>query len=393
MRISVITQYYKPEIGATPNRLYEMCKGLKSEGAEVSIITAMPNYPTGKIFNDYKNKFFRMEVIDDIEILRYWLYASNSKKTLPRIWSMITFSLTVIFSLRYLCKRKNDYLIVQSPPLTLAFSAWLLSCLSRTKLIINISDLWPLTAKKLGAIKGDSFIYKILEKLERFLYRHSVVCIGQSQEIINYMKTHGANNTYLFRNGVDPKRFYSSNSYSKGNKMRIVYTGLLGYAQGIANICKHINFSALNCEFHIYGAGGEQEIIEEYIDKHLDQGIYYHGKVTREEIPEILSQYDCTLIPLVKNIYGAVPSKIYESMASGLPILFSGGGEGANIIKTYNLGWVSHALDYEALKQNILIAQNSNDYDTIRNNCLSCATNKFNRPIQIKKLYQFLLSL
>ena len=99
MKITLITQYYKPEMGAPQNRLYEMCSELKKLGADISIITGMPNYPTGKVFNEYKGKFSTIEVLDDIEIKRYWLYASNTKKVFPRIWNMISFSMTVFFTL------------------------------------------------------------------------------------------------------------------------------------------------------------------------------------------------------------------------------------------------------------------------------------------------------
>lgn len=391
MRISVITQYYKPEMGAPQNRLYEMCVGLKNLGADVSVITAMPNYPTGSIFPEYKGKCSCREELDGLEILRYWIYASNSRKALPRIWSMISFSVMVLGALRYLRKRKNDFIIVESPPLTLAVSALLLAKLTGARLIMNVSDLWPLSAKELGAISGDGITYKILAWLERFLYKHSVVCVGQSQEIVDYMASHGANATYLFRNGVAPERFEGIKRHPRGEKLRIVYTGLLGYAQGIMGICKYIDFAMLNAEFHIYGAGGEQQAIETYLAAHPDKGITFHGKVAREQIPFVLAQYDCTLIPLVKNIYGAVPSKIYESMAAGLPIIFSGEGEGANIIRENRLGWVSAALDFEGLAANIKeVATDTEAYMESAANCVACAQNKFNRPKQINDLYIYL---
>ena len=213
------------------------------------------------------------------------------------------------------------------------------------------------------------------------------------------MATHGARNTFLFRNGVDPARFVDatinkSHNNTKNNRLRIVYTGLLGYAQGIAGICRNINFKQLNAEFHIYGAGGEQKEIENYLALHNDKAIFYHGMVSRPQIPQILAQYDCTLIPLVKNIYGAVPSKIYESMAAGLPIFFSGEGEGANIITNYHLGWVSPALDYETLIANITnVVASPSLREEISNNCTRCANLYFNRPKQIEALYNHIKSL
>ena len=106
----------------------------------------------------------------------------------------------------------------------------------------------------------------------------------------------------------------------------------------------------------------------------------------------ILRQADCTLVPLVRNIFGAVPSKIYESMAAGLPILFSGDGEGMRIVKENNLGWVSPALDYKLLEINIKsMTIDRKDWATKKSNCIDCAKNKFNRPKQVEALYDYML--
>lgn len=392
MKITVITQYYKPEMGAPQNRLYEMCRGLKDNGADVSIITGMPNYPTGKIFDEYKGRFSMTETVDDMEVKRYWLYASNARKALPRIWNMISFSLTVLFSLHYLRRRHNDYIIVESPPLTLGESALVLAKLTKTKLVLNVSDLWPLSAKELGAMSETGLAYRSLEKLEHHLYKNSLFCMGQSQEIVDYIRDHGAKEVYLFRNGVDPSRFEGLDAKPEEGKVKLVYAGLLGFAQGIADICKSINFAELGMEFHIYGAGGEQEEIEATIAANPNNGIYYHGVVSRQELPTKLKEANMTLIPLVKNIFGAVPSKIYESMAAGLPIMFVGEGEGARIVKENNIGLVAHSKDYEALKENIKYAvSHPEEMKVMSDNCKDCAQNKFNRPKQIKSLYDFML--
>lgn len=392
MRITVITQYYKPEMGAPQNRLYEMCRGLKDNGADVSIITGMPNYPTGKIFDAYKGKFSMTETLDDMEVKRYWLYASNARKMLPRIWNMISFSMTVMCALRYLRRRKNDYIIVESPPLTLGESALLLAKWTGAKLIMNVSDLWPLSARELGAMSGDGLAYKSLEKLEHNLYKKSIFCMGQSQEIVDYIRDHGAKEVYLFRNGVDPSRFEGIDVKPEEGKVKLVYAGLLGFAQGIADICKSVNFAELGMELHIYGAGGEQAEIEAFIADNPNNGIFYHGVVSRQELPLKLKDANMTLIPLVKNIFGAVPSKIYESMAAGLPIMFVGEGEGARIVKENNIGLVAHSKDYKALEENIKYAvSHPEEMKIMSDNCKDCAENKFNRPKQIKSLYEFLL--
>lgn len=390
MRFVLLTQYYKPEMGAPQNRLYEMIKGLEERGNDVMVVTGMPNYPTGKIFSDYKGKFTCKEKLDGIDIKRFWLYASNSKNKFARLVNMLSFTATSFFSLFSLRKFKPDYIVVESPPLTLGFTAYLLAKMCSAKLVANISDLWPLSAKELGAMSEDSLPYKFLERLEKFVYKKSVFCMGQSSEIVEYIDNHGAHDVYLFRNGVDPIRFKNVVKTRKDNAFVITYAGLLGFAQGILDICKNVNFKKLGVEFHIYGAGGEQDLISKFVEEHPNSGVFYHGKVDRTEVPQVLMNSDATLIPLVKNIFGAVPSKIYESMAAGKPMIFSGEGEGQRIIEKYNLGWVSKSKDYQMMEQNISMMMNDPDEVRVKTeNCRKCATDVFNRPKQIDSLEQF----
>jgi glycosyltransferase involved in cell wall biosynthesis len=276
----------------------------------------------------------------------------------------------------------------------LALSGYFLAKLSGSVLITNVSDIWPLSAKEMGAI-SDGFMYRSLERIEHFIYKKSAFCMGQSGEIVSHLRKHGSKEAYLFRNGVDPARFKKQRvtNPSNDNRFILVYAGLLGFAQGIYELCKAINFRALGTEFHIYGAGGEQLALTNFLEEHPDRGIIFHGTVTREDIPSVLSKANATLIPLVKSIYGAVPSKIYESMAAGVPILFSGDGEGPRIILENNVGWVSPPADYAGLSENIkYLVQHPEEVEMKRKMCREAAENKFNRPRQIKALFLYLES-
>jgi glycosyltransferase involved in cell wall biosynthesis len=371
-----------------------MAVGLKQRGWEVKIIAAMPNYPTGKVAAQYKSKFHIAEHIDGIDIYRYAIYASNSRNILPRVASMLSFTITSIAATNKIRRAKPDYIMTESPPLTLGLSGLWLAWRTGAKHILNISDLWPLSAYKLGAI-SNGFVYKRLKKLERYLYRNSFACTGQSQQIVDHVKKQGSRQTHLFRNGVDTRRFtdiYTPRNRQAGDTLHVVYTGLLGVAQGVLNICKHINFTELNTVFHIYGEGGEKNDILAFISANTDKNIIYHGSVSRNEIPEILARYDATLIPLIKPIYGAIPSKMYEAMAAGLPIIFAGGGEGVQIVQKHQLGWVCKPADYEQMQQVITTARDS-DPQTLKNfqqNCRMAARNIFDREIQIESLHRFL---
>jgi glycosyltransferase involved in cell wall biosynthesis len=381
VKIVILTQYFYPETGAPQNRLLELSQMLAGNGWDVKVVTAMPNYPKGKIFEGYEGKFKSSERIGEIDVDRYWLYASNAPKTLPRIISMLTISASSLLSMPSVKKFKPDYIFTESPPLTLAVTGYLLSKASGAKFIMNVSDIWPLSAKELGSIQ-DGKLYRAIESVEKFLYRKAFLCTGQSEEIIEHLKKSGAARTYLFRNGVDVKRFERvvKKEKLKSGKLRIVYAGLLGVAQKVFEIVKEIDFESLGAELHIFGEGSERKSIEEFVRSNSNCGVYIHESVSREEIPEHLSSFDCALIPLVRNIYGAVPSKIYEAMSAALPILFSGSGEGAKIVREKTVGLVNEPGDFNGLSANISKMIRSPAILTeMSGNCITTAREEFDR--------------
>jgi glycosyltransferase involved in cell wall biosynthesis len=391
--IVFITQYFPPEMGAPQSRIYETAIGLKKMGWDVLIVTAMPNYPTGQIFKGYAGRYYSLEIIEEIHVHRYWLYPSKSKKPIPRILNMLSFSLTVLGSWVPIRKFKPMYILAESPPLLLGLSALLLSKLSGCRFILNVSDLWPLSASELGAIRSDTALYKLLEKLEIFLYKNAFACTGQSNEIISHLNSKGAEKAWLYRNGVDISRFKFSKAKSYKKPLKIVYAGLLGVAQGILDICKNLNLDTSTFEFHIYGTGVEREAIETYLKTSV-KPIFLYKPIQRDNIPNILTHYDLTIIPLKKAIYGAVPSKIYEAMAAGLPILFTGGGEGAEIIKDNNLGWICEPSDYVAIQNTLqqISTITQQEFQNIQDNCLNAAKKIYSREIQINNLHKKLIS-
>lgn len=383
-------------MGAPQSRLYETVVGLRKRGWEIKVVTAMPNYPTGKVFDDYRNRFSMQDNLDDIDVKRYALYASHSKRSVPRIISMLSFGLTSMFSLKDVKKFNPEYIITESPPLTLGLTGLALAKATGAKHIMNVSDIWPLSALRLGAI-SEGYIYRRLERLEHYLYRRSYACMGQSSEITDRLSEHGSRHALLFRNGVDYNRFEQLRSTveqpAASPKLRIVYAGLLGLAQGVLELCKRIDFASLGAEFHIYGAGSEKNSISHFIRDNPDRGVHLHDTVHRDKIPQTLMQYDITLIPLVTPIYGAIPSKIYEAMAAGLPVIFSGGGEGERIINEYKAGWACTPSGYDEIAQKIkeVVAMPIGEIEKIKGNCIEAARDVFNREIQIEHLNQFLL--
>lgn len=390
-KITILTQYYYPEVGAPQTRLYETVEGLKKIGWQIQIITALPNYPKGKIFRAYSRKIYLKENQGETKIHRYWMYPSISQKAFPRIISMLSFSIFSLFSIYKIKKFQPNFILTESPPLLLGISGLILSKFSRAKHVLNVSDIWPLTAHELGAIKK-GFLYRLIEKVEEFIYKNSIACIGQSEGIVKHLKQKNIENTLLYRNGINIEK-YKKKIPNRQDKLKIVYAGLLGVAQDLLGICKNVRFD--NVELHIYGDGVQRKQIEEYLKQSKKINIFLHNSLPTSEIGNELTKYDVAIIPLSKEIYGAIPSKIYESMAIGLPIIYSGGGEAKQIIIDNNIGWNCEPSDFESISKTInkVEGYSNKELTEYSDRCRKTAENIYDRTIQIHKLDKFLSNL
>jgi glycosyltransferase involved in cell wall biosynthesis len=338
--ILIISNYYPPESGAAPNRIHTLATSLTKHNYNVSVICPFPNYPFGKIFDTHKGRFRTTTTEQNITVYRLWLLASNSKNKFVRLFSMLSFALHLFIFLLF--KKSPKKVIIQCSPLFVGFFSVLICKLKRKKIILNVSDLWPLAGLEMG-ILNKGFYYSILEKIELFNYRNSDLLLGQSEEILAHFKTKCPDkDTFLYRNFPDFKVTTIQKNLDNST-VKIVYAGLLGIAQGILNICKELHLPE-NVEFHIYGNGPETNHIIELIKS--KKNMYYHGSVSREVLHKELKSYQITLIPLINRIYGSVPSKIFEYTRLGLPILYFSNGEGHDLVNKYQLGITVNSLDY-----------------------------------------------
>lgn len=350
--ILIITSYFPPETGAASNRIFHLAEGLQQCQFKISVLTPLPNYPTGKIFKAYRGKMQHKSIENNIAIHRLWIYATVSKNKIVRLLAMLSYSCSLIWY--FLFHKMPSTVIIQSPPLLVAFTCCTFLRSSKRKLILNVSDLWPIAGLELGALKKN-FSYRILECIERSNYRKANLILGQSEETLAHVRTTCPDKaSFLYRNYPDfksPKVIDTPEIPS--DKIKMVYAGLLGIAQGILKLCQNLNYDFI--EFHIYGAGAEQEDIENYIRLHPELPLVYHGEVSRAVLHTELLNYDLGIIPLLNRIYGSVPSKIFEYAKLGLPMLYFGGGEGEDIISQYQLGWVAKAGDYDNL--NLILSE------------------------------------
>lgn len=395
LSITILCNSFPPETGAGPTRIYNLAQMLHQRGYKVEVITSMPNYPTGKIFPGYRNKIVQKEIMDGVLVRRIWQFPSNSKLAFKRIVSMLSQTTAMyMLALPYLLKKKPSIILVSSPPILLGYAGVIISKITGSKSVLNISDLWPLSALELGYIQKGSF-YRLLEGIEKRMYKLSDAVVGQSNEILEHIKGKSTSdkNNFLYRN-LQENNLQPSEINPSGKK-KIVYAGMLGIAQGVLNMIQAINFTELNVELHIYGEGFEKPEIIAFIQNNPNNGVVYHDSIPGKAIPEMLRQYHATLIPLTSIIHGAVPSKIFMAISNGLPVLFSGGGEGAQIIIDGKIGWVNKPSDFEGLKHNIKTFSkiSETEYQQLKNNCWALTNDLFNKEKQDQAFDMFLQQL
>lgn len=202
MKLLILTQYFPPEVGAPQNRLFELAVRLKKQGVDVTVLTAMPNYPQMKIYDGYENKQYYFEEIEDLPVHRASIYLPKSKSIIQRLLNYFSF----VYNSAKVGKKHIgdvDVILCESPPLFLGYSALYLKRVKRAKLIFNVSDLWPESAEKLGVVTN-KWMLKLAYNLEEKLYKKSILVTGQTQGICkNINERFPKIDTYWLPNGVD----------------------------------------------------------------------------------------------------------------------------------------------------------------------------------------------
>ena len=385
--IFVISNYHPPEKGAAANRIEQLALKLHQNNYKVSVLCPLGNYPKGELFPEYKGKFSVTEKRQNITVKRLWIYPSVSKNIFKRTLSVLSFASVLFFYL--LCKKTPNKVVVQSPPLLLSFVSVLVLSLMRKKIILNVSDLWPLAAIELKALKKDSFSHHISLFFERFIYSRATLIFGQSNEIITHIHSiFPKKECHLYRNFPDHQVAKMELVSNINEPIKLFYAGLLGVAQGVFELCQNIELQNLNIELHIFGDGAEKSQIETLIQQNPEKKIFFQGMLERNILHEKLQSFDIAIVPLKTRIYGSVPSKIFEYGALGFPVLYFGGGEGETIVKENNLGWIAQVGNFESLNTALIEISNTGKepIQIIKQKVFDYAESHFNLDFQIKNL-------
>ncbi|MBP9185872.1 MAG: glycosyltransferase family 4 protein [Bacteroidia bacterium] len=342
MKVLFLTQYFPPETGAPQNRLHSLANYISDFGAEVNVLTAMPNYPKTEVYEGYKGKWYAKEKDGPLTIYRSWIYVSKSKGVVPRLLNYFSFVFTALW-VGLIKVKKHDVIICESPPLFLGITAMLLKLFKGSKLVFNVSDLWPESAEKLDII-NNKFLLGISYKLEALIYKKSNLVSGQTQGIItNINQRFPKIPTHLIRNGIDTKQFnvrgngasFRAKHNIPENAFVVAYAGIIGHAQGLEIITEAAKqlLTETNIVFMMVGDGPVKPQLLAIAEAHHLTNITFINSVPRSEMPDVIDACNCYVTPLRKNdlFLGAIPSKIFEPLYFSKPVLLGVDGEAKSL--------------------------------------------------------------
>lgn len=347
MKISFLTQYYPPEIGAPQGRLSALAAAFQREGHTVSVLTAMPNYPTGKIHAGYGG-LLRREERDGVQITRTFVYPTQRADFIHRMTSYGSFvASSAVLGAMFL--EPPDYLLVESPPLVLGLAGVWLSLVKGCRMIFNVSDLWPESAVRIGVLPRGGFAHRLSSRLERWCYRRASLVTGQSRAIVADIQTRFPwCRTYHLSNGVDGETFHPDRRTAAAREMLgpadscvAFYAGLHGLAQGLDQVlAAAARLTDTPVRFVLMGDGPTKADLLRQTQAEGLANVTFLDPRPVQEVPPLLAAADIVIVPLVTHIPGATPSKLYEAMASGRPVVLVAKGEPAAIVRDAEAGLV-----------------------------------------------------
>jgi glycosyltransferase involved in cell wall biosynthesis len=404
MKILFLTDNFPPEVNAPATRTYEHCREWIKQGAEVTVITCFPNFPQGKVYEGYKNKLYQKEIIDGITVIRIWTYITSNEGFFKRVLDHISFA--VMASIVGLFQRKISVIIATSPQFFTTFAGYFLALLKRKKWVFEVRDMWP---EGIIFMKKNSMTYKILEKIEIFLYKKSdaIITVTESfKKNISIRAKVNEDKISIIYNGSNPQLFKSGikntaliQALSLENKFIFGYIGTLGVSHDLDFILSQLSTiyeKQPDIHFLIIGNGAVKEQLKAQINSLNLQNITLLPSIPKEEVPNYLSILDIGLVPLKKNdaYLKVIPSKIFELAAMSKPILLGVDGESKEIINKYSAGTCyepSNACDFV---EKVIAFYNQKERLTLNySHGLAKLAQDFDRTYLATKMYSILKQL
>jgi len=394
MKILFITDNFPPEVNAPATRTYEHCKEwVKDSETDVTVITCVPNFPHGKIYEGYKNRFYQTEYIDGIKVIRVWSYITSNSGFLKRILDYFSFGVMAFFVGLF---QKHDIVIATSPQFFTTWAALGISKIRRKPWIFELRDLWPESIKTVGAMK-DGIVIHILEKIELGLYKscNKVVAVTEAFKTNLINRGIDANKIEVVTNGSNIELFYPRQKdeallkeLNLEKKFIVGYIGTHGMAHSLDFIVKAIaKIDDLSIHFLFVGDGAMKEKVVKIAKELKLNNITFLDQIKKSEVPRYLSICDVSLTPLKKEdcFKTVIPSKIFESSAMLKPTLLGVEGEAKRIVEKYNAGICFEPENEEDFIKKLFMIKDKETYKKLQEGCSKLA-NDFDRKRLANKM-------
>lgn len=351
MRILFLSDNFPPEVNAPASRTAEHCREWVRLGHEVTVITCSPNFPTGCIFPGYRNRLVSTEEVDGVRVVRVWTYVTANEGFLKRTADYLSYALAA--SIAGVSATRFDVVVATSPQFFTACAGWLVGFIRRRPFVFEVRDLWPESIKAVGAMK-DGLVLRLLEGLELFLYRRAAAVITVTEAFKRNLVSRGlpAEKISVVTNGADLSRFTPRvadaelvQSLGLTGTFVAGYVGTHGMAHGLETL---IDAAALvskrpdaeHIRFLLLGDGAEKANLLARAKTLNLSNVIFVDSVSKDQVARYWSLLDVSIIhlrdtPLFETV---IPSKLFECMAMGIPVLHGVRGESADIVRRHQVG-------------------------------------------------------
>ncbi|ADV46960.1 glycosyltransferase family 4 protein [Nitratifractor salsuginis] len=346
MKLLFITDNFPPETNAPATRTYEHCKEWVKEGVEVTVVTCAPNFPQGKVYQGYKNRFYQKEYIDGIEVIRVWSYITANEGFAKRVMDYFSFAFTAFWAGLF---QNYDVIIATSPQFFTTWTALALSKIRRKPWIFELRDLWPESIRTVGAMK-QSRALDWLERVELWLYRDAAKVVAVTDAFKQNLIDRGidAEKVEVVTNGANLELYEPRekdeellSALGLEGKFVVGYIGTHGMAHSLDFIIRSVaKVKDDSIHFLFVGSGAAKAGLVEAVNELGLENVTLLDPIAKEEVPRYLSIVDVSLAPLKKSetFKTVIPSKIFEASAMGKPTLLGVEGQAQEIIERYGAG-------------------------------------------------------
>lgn len=401
MHILFLTENFPPECNAAAGRVYERACYWVRWGHRVTVIAGAPNFPDGKVYEGYRNRWYQVETLDGIRVVRVKTFVARNEGTLLRSIDFLSFMISSCIA--GLIQARPEVIVATSPQFFTAVGGWLLSALRRVPFVFELGDLWPASIAAVGAIR-EGTILRLLEYLELFLYRRSALVVALTPSFKDNLVKRGIpeEKVTVVVNGVDLNRFSPRARHETlAQELGLLDRFVVGYlgTHGMAHALERVLDAAELLQdtpvvrFLFLGSGAMRESLLIEASRRSLNNVIFVPPQPKEDMPSYWSLCDVALVPLKKvPLFSTViPSKLFEAMAMGVGILLAAPeGEASRIVRETEAGIAIPPEEPHCLAAAVRdLEKDKSTLERLRRNSLSAAS-QFSRENQARTMIEAL---